>query len=87
MQPEAADAPRMTVSRAPLLNNVGGTERGIRDICVASACAHPRHTDDTHAFPQTTFFVVSKPMVIASSARHLLVTKKKTYPLFRSPPI
>ena len=43
------------------LNGGGGTERGVRDICVSSACAHARHTDDTHAFPQTTLFVVSKP--------------------------
>ena len=67
----------------------GGTERGVRDICVASACAHARHTDDTHACPRTTLFVVSKSTLVASSARHLLVSKlskKKTYPPFRSPP-
>ena len=53
---------------------------------MASACAHARHTDDTHAFPQTTLFVVSKSMLVVSSARHLLVTEKKTSPPFRSPP-
>ena len=51
---------------------------------MASVCAHVRHTDDTHmrrhAFPQTTLFVVSKSMFIASLARHLLVTEKKCTP-------
>ena len=53
---------------------------GVRDICVASACAHARHTDDMHAFPQTTLFVVSKSMLIAPSVRHLLVTEKTLIP-------
>ena len=66
---------------ARLLNGGGGgTERGVCDICVARACADARHTDDTHAFPQTTLFVVSKSRLIASSARHLLVTEKNVPP-------
>ena len=56
------------------------------DICVASTCADARHTNDTHAFPQTTLFVVSKSRLIASSARHLLVTEKKLTPHL-GPPI
>ena len=58
-----------------------GTEQGVRDIRVASACAHAR---DTHAFPQTTLFVASKSMLVASLARHLLVTEKKRTPPFKS---
>ena len=50
--------------RAP--RNRGGTEGGVYDICVASACAHSRHTDDTHVFPQTTLFVLSNSMLVAS---------------------
>ena len=61
-------------------------ERGVCDICVARACADARHTNDTHACPQTTLFVMSTSRPIASSARHLVVTEKKTYPPFRSPP-
>ena len=45
----------------------GGTERGVRDMCVASD------------------FVVSKSMLVAWSARHLLVTEKNVPP-FRFPP-
>ena len=55
-------------------------ERGVCDIYVARACADARHTSDTHAFPQTTLFVVSEPRLIASSARHLLVTERKRTP-------
>ena len=49
---------------------------------MARVCADARHTDDTHAFPQTTLFVVSKSRLIASPTRHLLVTEKKKYPPF-----
>ena len=58
----------------------GGTERGGCDICVARACPDARHTNDTHAFPQSTFFVVSKSRLAASLVRHLLVTEKKRTP-------
>ena len=70
---------RHGLPKAPLL--------GPRDICVARACADARRTNDTHthAFPQTTLFVVSKSKLIASSERHLLVTEKKNVPPFRSP--
>ena len=40
---------------------------------MARACADARHTNGTHAFPQTTLLVVSKSRLIASLARHLLV--------------
>ena len=33
-------------------------------------------TNDTNSFAQTSLFVVSKSMLVASSARHLLVTEK-----------
>ena len=69
------------------LPNGGGTERGVCGIYVARACADARHTNDAHAFPQTTLFVVSKPRLIASSARHLLATKKKRTPHLGPPPI
>ena len=66
---------------------MGGTERRECDICVARAYADSRHTNDTHAFPQTTWLVVSKSRLIASSARHLLTKeRKKTYPHL-DPPI
>ena len=56
-------------------------ERVVRDIYLARACAHARHTNDTHAFPQTTFFAVSKSRRIASSIGHLIVTEiKRTTP-------
>ena len=58
----------------------GGNRAGVRDSCVATACTHARHTDDTHAFPQTTLFVVSKSMFVASLVRHLLVTEQKSTP-------
>ena len=58
----------------------GGTELGVCNICVARACADTRHTNDTHDFPQTTLFVVSKSRLIASSARRLLVTEKNVPP-------
>ena len=65
-----------------LLNGGGGKGTGVRDIfCVARACAHVRHTDDTHTLPQTTLFVVSKSRLVASSARHLLVTEKNIPPI------
>ena len=32
----------------------GENRMGVCDICVARGCAHPRHTDETHAFPETT---------------------------------
>ena len=35
----------------------GGMERGGCDICVARACADARHTNNTRAFPQTTFLL------------------------------
>ena len=70
----------------PAVLNGRETERGVCDIGVARVCADARHTNDTHSFPQTTLFVVSKSRLIASSARHLLVTEKKTYPPLRSPP-
>ena len=67
-------------------------ERGVCDICVARACADARHTNDTHthtararAFPQTTLFVVSKSRLIASSARHLVVTEKERTPYLGPP--
>ena len=47
---------------------------------MARACADARHTNDTNPFPQTTLFVVSKSRLIASSARHSLVTEKKRTP-------
>ena len=43
-------------------------------IYVARACAHARHTDDTHAFPKTTLLVASKSRLITSWVRHLLLT-------------
>ena len=52
---------------------------------MASACVHARHTDDTHAFPQTTLFAVSKSKLVASSPRQLLVTEQKRTPPFRFP--
>ena len=44
---------------------------------MAIACADARHTNDTN---QTTLFFVSKSRLIASSARHSLVTEKKRTP-------
>ena len=67
-----------------LLN--GGEQNGRCNTCVARACAHARHTDDTHAFPQSTLFVVSKSRLVASLARRLHVTEKNVPPPFRSPP-
>ena len=55
----------------------GNGTAGTRHL-VASMCAHARHTDDTYAFPQTTDFIASKPMLVASWACHLLVTEKRT---------
>ena len=49
-------------------------------MSVASACAHARHTDDTRGFPQTSLFVVSKSMLVASWVRHPLVTDKVGVP-------
>ena len=46
----------------------GGTERGVRDICVASACACAPYTDDTHVSPQTTLLCRKQ-----CSLRHLRV--------------
>ena len=59
---------------------MGGKRTGGCDICVARACTEARHTNDTHGFPQTTLFVVSKSRLIALSARHLLGTEKKSTP-------
>ena len=65
----------------------GGNGISGGDICVARACTDARHTNDTRAFPQTTLFVVSKSRLIASSARHLLVSAEvKRSPPFRFPP-
>ena len=51
---------------------VGRRNGGVCDICVARACVHMRHTDDTLASP----FLSSKLGLIASSAPHSLVTEK-----------
>ena len=64
----------------------GGNGTGGTRMCVVRACAHARHTNDTHAFPQATFFAVSKSRPIASLTRHLLVTEKKRTPQFGSSP-
>ena len=42
----------------------GRTEQGVWDVRVARACTHARHANDTHAFPQTTSFVVLKSTLI-----------------------
>ena len=57
-------------------------ELGVCGICVASACAHARHTNDTHAFPQTTLFVVSNQR----SLRHwsvICLSQRKNVPPVR----
>ena len=46
---------RLPVFRA-LLTGGNGTERGICDIDMARACAHARHTNDTHAFLKPLYF-------------------------------
>ena len=57
-------------------NGTGGT----RHLCGKRVHTRASNTDDTHAFPQTTLSVVSKAGVVASLARHVLVTEKKAYP-------
>ena len=51
------------------------------DISVARACADAHHANDTRAVPQTTLIVAPKSRLIASSARHLLVTEKNVPPI------
>ena len=55
-------------------------------IYVARACADARHANDTRSFPQTPLFALSKSRLIASWARHLLVTEKKRTPHLGPPP-
>ena len=49
----------------------------MRHLRGKSVRAYARHKNMTHAFSQTTFFVVSKSRLIASLTRHLLVTETK----------
>ena len=58
-------------------HSLTGGERN-RGCARARACAGVHHTNDTHAFPQTT---LPKSRLIASSARHSLVTEKKSTPI------
>ena len=51
----------------------------MRHLCGKSV-AHARHTNDTHALTHTSLLVVPDSTLIASSARHLLVTEKKSVP-------
>ena len=46
-----------SIATGPLRRG-GGTARGVCHICVARACTHKRRTNDTHAFPQTTFWEI-----------------------------
>ena len=76
--------------RSPTIRHfltAGGMAREVCDIYVgrAYARARTRHTNDTHAFPETTVSVMSKTRLIASSARHLLVTEKKVFPIWVPP--